>query len=374
MNSPTTPKVTVMMMTYNTQAYLNEAIESILNQTYKNFELIIYDDGSTDKTPDIIHSYKDSRIRYIRSEENHGVAYARSHALLLTRGEYVAVQDADDSSYPHRLEKQVDYLDRHRDIVLLGSSYEIINSQGHLVNTIYVPTDLISIRWHLLFGGCFANSSVMFRLDKILEIGGYDEKVLAGADYDLLIRIGAKYKLKQLKEVLVKHRDHSFSLDQVEPSDVKKHYVLSIGRSITGLIGSPVSYGVAECFRGNRQNVSISNLKKAYAITWTCLQTLLEKEIVEGRDRQELFYRYLKTLFKLVERYNMLQEKALILGLRGGIFCFPIGLFSLKFAHFLYKVSLSKRIRNKINNNKIIRMFLRRKFIPGYIVKNRKTS
>lgn len=348
MNSPTIPKVTVMMMTYNAQQYLREAIESILNQTYKNFELVTYDDGSTDQTPNIIHSYKDSRIRYIRSKKNHGVAYARSHALPLARGEYVAVQDADDISYPNRLEKQVAYLDRHKDIVLLGSSYEIINCQGHLVNTIYVPTDPISISWHLLFGGCFANSSVMFRLDKILEIGRYDEKVLAGADYDLLIRIGAKYKLKQLKEVLVKHRDHSFSLDQVEPSEVKKHYVLSIGRSITGLIGSPVSYGVAECFHGNRQNVSISNLKKAYAITWTCLQTMLEKEIVEGRDRQELLYSYLETVFKLSERYNMLQAKALMIGLCGGLYCYPKSLFSLKFAHFVYKITLPEKVRKKI--------------------------
>ena len=350
MSGSTNPRVTVLMAVYNGQAFLREAIESILNQSYADFELLIADDASTDRTPDIIRSYRDPRIRVVRNESNRGVAYTRNRALPLARGEYVAVLDADDVSYPHRLETQVAYLDAHPDVVLLGGSYEIIDDQGHVINTAHAQTDPLSIRWHLLFGNCIAQSTVMYRLPEVVELGGYDDRVFAGEDYDLYVRIAAsRHMIAQLDEVLVQHREHSCSLDQVEPVEVKRHFVWTTGRSISDLVGLPVPYEVAECFRGHRQDVSPEVLHRAYGLTWTCLRTMAEKEVTERKGREKLFYAYLETLTRLVERYDMLHHQALGLALQCGLSYASVGLFSPRFAHFVYRASLPKATRRRIN-------------------------
>ena len=336
------------MTVYNGQAFLREAIESILNQSYTDFELLIADDASTDRTPDIIRSYRDSRIRVVHHESNRGVAYTRSRALPLAKGEYVAVLDADDVSYPYRLETQVAYLDSHPDVVLLGSSYEIIDDQGHVINTAHAQTDPLSIRWHLLFGNCIAQSTVMYRLAEVLELGGYDDQVFVCEDYDLYVRIAARHPMAQLDEVLVQHREHPRSLDQVESVEMKRHHVWTTGRSISDLVGFPVPYEVAECFRGRRQNVSPEVLCRAYALTWTCLRTMAETEVTERKGLKKLFYAYLETLTRLVERYDGLHYRALGLALRCGLSYAPVGLFSLRFAHFVYRASLPKATRRQV--------------------------
>jgi len=140
------PRVTVTMMVYNAERYLRQAIDSVLNQTFTDFELLFLDDASTDRSLEIIQSYSDPRIRLIRNENNRGVAYSRSKALPLARGEYVAVLDADDVALPERLQVQVSYLDSHPDICLVGSSCQVIEEDGSVRFIYHEPTDLLTIR------------------------------------------------------------------------------------------------------------------------------------------------------------------------------------------------------------------------------------
>ncbi len=343
------PRVTVLMAVYNGERFLRQAIESILAQTFTDFELLIVDDGSTDRTPDIIRSYRDPRIRVMRHESNRGVAYTRSCALPLARGEYVAVLDADDVSYPHRLETQVAYLDAHPDIVLLGSSCEYINEQGGIIHTVHVrSTDPLSIRWRLLFGNCITHSTVMYRSLRVLELGGYNDSVFAGEDYDLYVRLAVNHRIAQLDEVLVQHREHPCSLEQVEPAEVKRHFVWTTSRSISNLVGFSVPYEVAECLRGCQQDVSPEVLRRAYALTWTCLRTLAKTEIMDKRDHRKLFCFYLEKLTQLIECYNMRRYQVFGSALRGGLSYAPAELFSLHFVHFLYRVGVPKRMRQQI--------------------------
>jgi len=115
------PKISVIMSVYNGEKYLREAIESILNQTFRDFEFIIINDGSTDKTSEILSSYNDPRIVIINNKRNIGLTKSLNKGLKMVKGEYIARQDADDVSLPERLERMVNFLDMNRDVGLLGS-------------------------------------------------------------------------------------------------------------------------------------------------------------------------------------------------------------------------------------------------------------
>jgi glycosyltransferase involved in cell wall biosynthesis len=130
MKSKLSPKVTVLMSVYNGEEHLREAIDSILNQTYKNFEFLIIDDGSTDGSVNIIRSYLDPRIRLIKNKKNIGITRSLNKGLKLARGEYIARMDDDDIAFPERLEKQVRFLNEHVNVGLVGGSDITINGVG----------------------------------------------------------------------------------------------------------------------------------------------------------------------------------------------------------------------------------------------------
>ncbi len=127
------PKVSVIMSVYNGDKYLREAIESILNQTFTDFEFIIVNDGSTDNSLEIIESYDDERIKTINNKKNIGLTKSLNKALKFAKGKYIARQDADDVSLPNRFEKQVEYLDSHPEVALVGTSVYLIDENGKII-------------------------------------------------------------------------------------------------------------------------------------------------------------------------------------------------------------------------------------------------
>ena len=130
-------KLTVLMPVYNAEKYLKPALESILNQTYKDFEFLIIDDGSTDKSLEIIKSYNDSRIRLIGHEQNQKLIATLNEGIKLAQGEYIARMDADDISAPERLQKQMEFLEKHPATVVLGCDFQIIDGHPrHIARTI----------------------------------------------------------------------------------------------------------------------------------------------------------------------------------------------------------------------------------------------
>ena len=196
------------MSVYNEQKYVKEAIESILSQTYRNYEFLIINDGSTDNTREIVNSYNDPRIRLIDNSSNMGLAKSLNRGLQISQGELIARQDADDISDPNRLERQVKYLDVHTDVMLLGTGVRTIDEFGkpHKV-ALTVPDTLTAIRWYLMFESAFAHTSVMFRRNIIYEkLGGYNEIFTRAQDYELWSRIARVYSVANLNETLVCHR------------------------------------------------------------------------------------------------------------------------------------------------------------------------
>jgi glycosyltransferase involved in cell wall biosynthesis len=202
------PKISVILPVYNAQSYLRESIESILNQSFQNFELIMINDGSTDESLSIMESYADQRIRII-NQTNAGLPISLNRAIAIAQGQYLARQDADDISLPNRLGKQVAYLDNHPQCALLGTWAQILVGNTPSERSLSHPNLNGDIQLKLLFFNCFVHSSVMIR-KKALETSGLypeDPAKFPPEDYDLWLRIAKQWEVANLPEVLLQYRE-----------------------------------------------------------------------------------------------------------------------------------------------------------------------
>lgn len=200
------PKVTVLMSVYNGERFLKEAIDSILNQTYQDFEFLIIDDGSNDGSREIIQTYKDQRIRFVNNEGNIGLTASLNKGLKLAQGQYIARMDADDVSFPQRLQMQVEFLDRNHEVALLGAWAEVVDDNGKIINTWRYPTKDCALRWRLLTRNCLVHSSAIYCKDKVLDVGGYNSAITYAQDYELWTKLTAIAQIRQLPQVLIRHR------------------------------------------------------------------------------------------------------------------------------------------------------------------------
>jgi len=214
------PKVSVIMPAYNSEKYIGTAIESILNQTYKDFEFIIVNDCSTDNTLQTIQSYskKDRRIKVIDSKVNLKVGKAGNKALQEAKGDYIVRLDSDDWSYPERIEKQVKYMDEHPDIVLSSGNMEICDEKLNVKNRSNLPTQPEEIMRVLLQYNPTVHSAMIYKRKEALELGGYS--LDAAEDYMLVIDMSSKGKLGNLDDILVKYRVSNNSVSSQKAKDM----------------------------------------------------------------------------------------------------------------------------------------------------------
>jgi len=194
-----------LMSVYNGEKYLRAAVDSILKQTFKDFEFIIINDGSTDRTREILESYQDERIVLIH-QENKGLTRALNKGLSLAKGEFIARMDADDSCKPERLEKQVAFLRENPEVVLLGSNCFNVDGDGDIIGQIDLPADGVQIKWNLLFHNCLRHSTVIFRRKEVKNLGGYKSTICYAQDYDLWLRIAERYPIACLKDPFIYYR------------------------------------------------------------------------------------------------------------------------------------------------------------------------
>ncbi len=207
------PKVTVLMPVYNGEKYIREALESILNQTFTNFEFLIIDDGSTDKSVEVIKSYTDPRIRLIHNEINLGLITNLNKGLELASGEYIARMDCDDISLPKRLNVQVAFMDENPTIGVCGSWVETFGEVSG--NAWKYPSCSAEIMANLLFDCCLAHPSVMIRKSMFKRYQlKYDPAELYAEDFGLWFRCSMNFPLSNIKQVLVKYRITSGSVSR----------------------------------------------------------------------------------------------------------------------------------------------------------------
>ena len=200
------PKVTVLLSVYNDQKFIGQAVESILGQSYRDFELLIIDDCSTDDTVEVINKYDDPRIRLIVNEENIDISKSLNKGLKLARGQYIARQDSDDISISDRLLKQVKFLDDNPDIVAVGSRTEFIDAGGNHAGYWNQEVSSEEIFYALSYRCCLTSSSMVYRRKPIVQLGGYDESSSHAEDYELFYRISRKYKIYVIPYYLIRYR------------------------------------------------------------------------------------------------------------------------------------------------------------------------
>lgn len=199
------PKVTVVMPVYNREKYVAEAIESILHQTFTNFEFIIVDDGSTDSTYEILKSFKDERIKLLRKKTNNGNYSARNEGIKLAKGKYICVMDSDDISLPNRLRKQYDFMERNKHVGLCGSFVRIVDSD----EIVTAPEDYEEIKVWSLSNIMFRHPTVFIRTEVIKRFKlRYNDKFRYAADYDFLVRATHLFPATNIQEVLLEYRRH----------------------------------------------------------------------------------------------------------------------------------------------------------------------
>lgn len=221
------PKISVLMSVYNTQEeYLREAIESILNQTYTDFEFIIINDGSSNNAKEVIMSYNDSRIKYFE-QENKGLIYTLNQGLKFCNGEYIARMDSDDISLPNRFEKQVEILDSNSEIGVVGALIQIFPNKEKIAPYVEYPKFLDLIKTNQL-----AHPVVMIRKSILEKFNLKYENFLYAEDYELWSRFIKYSKIYNIQEVLLKYRIHpssvssKFNKQQIETDKKIKHIML----------------------------------------------------------------------------------------------------------------------------------------------------
>lgn len=204
----TNPKVSVLLPVYNAERFLALAIESILSQTFQDFELIVIDDCSRDGSWRVVEEYagKDARIVAVKNEKNLNLSATLNKGIAMAKGEYIVRMDHDDISLPFRLEKQVQFLDEHPDVGIVGGDIEIIDEEGMVFGQRkYNRTDQ-TIREKIFWYSPFCHPAVAIRKKILDEVGNYDHRFSPADDYELYFRVGMKSKFANLDATVLKYR------------------------------------------------------------------------------------------------------------------------------------------------------------------------
>lgn len=208
------PTISVLMPAFNAEKYIRTAVESILNQTFSDFEFLIIDDGSVDSTWEIIKVYaqKDSRIKLLRNQSNLGICETLNRGLRFAKGKYLARMDADDWSFPERLELQIAFMEANPKVVICGGNIKVCDENLKLLNKREYPQRDNQIRASIFRLNPFAHPTVMFRTEAVKKAGGYNPKLADVEDYDLYFRLGKFGQFANLSQTLLKLRTHPSSI------------------------------------------------------------------------------------------------------------------------------------------------------------------
>lgn len=206
------PKISVIMSVFNGELYVEQCIESVISQTFEDFEFLILDDASTDRTNEIIKKNKDKRIKLIKNEKNLGLTKSLNLLIEMARGEYVARLDADDICMNERFQKQKTFLDQNKSIGMVASNCDIINENSDLLYNHCPQSNDTAFKWSFLFRNPIRHSTAMMRKEVLNKIGKYNESFEFSQDYELWNRIKNHSAIAVIPETLARIRVHEKSI------------------------------------------------------------------------------------------------------------------------------------------------------------------
>jgi glycosyltransferase involved in cell wall biosynthesis len=325
-----TPRITVLMPVYNAARFLREAIDSILEQSFRHFEFLIIDDGSTDNSVSIIKSYNDPRIRLYLNEKNLGITPTLNKGIGLASCELIARMDADDISNPHRLQKQFGYMKRNPDCALLSTWARVISEDKKLIRLERYRSNFYY--YNLTFECWMYHPTIMFRKTAVEAVGLYGMPY--SEDYDLFWKVSTKFRIGNLAEPLVDYRISSSSLNTVlKKAEYDAANERNVLRNIRYYLGQDfqISHSALECVRHNfrpvTQNYSIQTVNEALAIVDAVTSKMLEIENINRDVRSIRRARHFKRKFILNElgkTLPVLQSVELLLRTRAWITLFTL--------------------------------------------------
>lgn len=287
MSTNNNPLVTVLLPAFNADKYLSPAIESILSQTFSDFEFLIINDGSSDHTEEIILSYKDSRIKYVKNKKNLGLITTLNKGLELAKGKYIARMDADDIAMPKRLEKQFNFMEKHNEVGLCGSFLKNIGDQD---NNVKFETEDAHIRFRLLFSTYLRHPTAMLRQSVLLKHNIiYRSTYKHVEDHKMWIEVSRYSKLAILPEVLLQYRVHEYSISKsknreqaVIESLIRKEQLLSLGISVTNTEEMELYNSFLHLVRFEWNPYLKFTLPENFQ-QYVCLSKLLNKIVIQNR-------------------------------------------------------------------------------------------
>jgi hypothetical protein len=363
------PKVSVLMPAYNAERYVRPAVESVLAQSFRDYELLAIDDASTDSTLEILRSYEDSRLRMLRNPRNLGVLGSLQAGLAAARGSLVARFDADDLCDPRRLEQQVEYMDSHPEVTLLGTACELIDSEGKHIGRFCPPTLPAAVEWELLFHNTVVHSSVMFRREPVMALGGYREQVphVEAEDYELWSRIAASgRKIVQLSQPLVSVRRHSAQTSDMGLSKVLAVTYRIAQGNVERLIGRAVRLDVLACLACRPPaGASWEMLHEAYDTLRVCWDAFVRQRVPDRGELRQMLSSTLPVLLVLARTNESRRMTALRCGLRFAVRAAPRSLATREFLRFATQVAAPVSLRNAWHAWREAGMRRRQSALPG---------
>lgn len=289
------PMVTVLMPVYNGERFLKEAMDSILKQSYADFEFLIIYNNSTDNTLAILESYVDDRIRIIYNQEPKSLAESLNQGIRLAQGKYIARMDCDDISLSNRLESQVAFMEKYSDCAVLGMWANVIDSHNIFSRSIRnIPTNSVDIKSSLIFKCPFVHPTIMFR-QKILIDNDlfYDVGYRHDAeDYRLWVKISKHFKLHNLKKIGLKYRKHGENVSTKNSAVIHKN-----SRAIKLLALQQLNLNITEDLDLRESLIDILNLDvpitlEALKLLDSLLREIKQKKLMSKKWRNFYFWRY----------------------------------------------------------------------------------
>ncbi|MDD5449061.1 MAG: glycosyltransferase [Candidatus Omnitrophica bacterium] len=229
--------VSVVMPVYNCEKYVGQALESVLSQKFEDFEIIIINDASIDRSEEVVRSYRDPRVVFITNKERNGVTRSMNKAIRLSKAKYIVRMDGDDVCLPDRLSAQIQFMEKNQEVAVAGSWAQIIDKDNKHKGILRYPTApsfLHLLCSNLLNWPCIGHPTTIMRREIIDNIGLYNEKYLVCEDYELWLRIARRCSIRNIQRVLLSYRSHSESsswrekeLMKKEKADILLYYIQS---------------------------------------------------------------------------------------------------------------------------------------------------
>ena len=262
-------KISVIMPTYNTEiSMLKEAIDSILNQSFANFEFIIIDDGSTNGSDEYLHSLQDERIRIIRNTVNMGITKSLNIGLRAAKGKYIARMDADDISVPTRFEKQYAYMETHPDVVMCGSAVQRFGMDTYVRKTKNMDMDTYRIKTFFYYPGpphptMFIRNNIMKEFNIL-----YDENLVYAQDYQLCADLGNKGRIYIIPQILLKQREHQSKISRSHHDVQIQCNIITQRKLLKGLLNNVTNEEVKLHYRYSYEKSFRSILDFFKCVAW----------------------------------------------------------------------------------------------------------